>query len=61
MKSSKPNPTQTHFCTINPDYLHAQTADTYLGLMTLIASVVSSCNYFYSPVADLLLHYFISL
>lgn len=29
MKYSKPNPTQTHFCTINPDYLHAQTVDTY--------------------------------
>lgn len=29
MKHSKPNPTQTHFCAINRDYLHAQTVDTY--------------------------------
>lgn len=56
MKYCKPNPTQTHFCTINPDYLHAQTADTYPGLMTLTAPVVSFC--YYGPAADLL-HYLV--
>lgn len=61
MKYSKPNPTQTHFCTINLDCLHAQTADTYLDLITLTASVVSFCYYFYCPIADLLLHYHVCL
>lgn len=61
MKYSKPNPTQTHFCTVNPDYLHVQTADTYLGLMTLTTSVVSFCYCFYGPIAELILHYLIWL
>lgn len=61
MKYSKPNPTQTHFYTINPDYINVQTAETYLGLMTLTTSVVSFCYYFYGPIAELILRYLIWL
>lgn len=37
--------------------LRAQTADTWLVLMTLMASMDSFCYYFYVPVVDLHLHY----